>query len=121
MRSQRGGVQQGSGWAPSQVGAQRRHHWRASPQFAAHLSCSKVRWYPSRAPARAVLFYGDLRPRALSQAILALGVPKKAAAATRSRISLSQASPQVPVYWSGPPPLPAAPAFALLSGITLDI
>ncbi|KAH6489987.1 hypothetical protein HBI56_194240 [Parastagonospora nodorum] len=41
MRSQRGGVQQGSGWAPSQVGAQRRHHWRASPQFAAHLSCSK--------------------------------------------------------------------------------
>jgi hypothetical protein len=37
----------GLGWAPSQVGAQRRHHWQASPQFVAHLSCSMVRWYPN--------------------------------------------------------------------------
>jgi hypothetical protein len=38
---------------------------QASPQFVAHLSCSIARWYPNRAkPARAVLFYGYLRPRA---------------------------------------------------------
>jgi hypothetical protein len=65
LRQPRAGDAARLGWALRPVGAQRRHHSQASPQFVAHLSCSKARWYPNRGkPARAVLFYGYLRPRA---------------------------------------------------------
>lgn len=65
------------GWAPFTVGAQRRHLAQASPQFVAHLSCSAVRWYPSRARSQLELSF--------------LWVPEAAGATDASGISRSGA------------------------------